>query len=203
MDIKNKEKICFYGGCFSPPTRAHRRIMGELSKRMDKVYVVPTNDYYEKVGLMKFENRCHMLNLIKQNSDCKNLEVLEIEKSESRKFKTYEILDKIYQGYKREQNELFFVLGSDNLQKMIDWEKIEEVLERYQFIIIQRNGESAHNIIKNNRMLLCKQNKFVIYDILEREEKGMSSSEYREKRKTTELLEDYITEYLVNIIHAE
>jgi len=152
------KKIGFFGGCFNPPTNMHIKIVNNLieTKKVDKVIFVPMNDFYKKEGLIKAEHRYNMLKLA--TKEYKNLEVDDVEIKENRQLfaiDAFEVIKKSYYLKSNEEIEIFFIMGSDNFNKMPNWKDYNKIKDNYKYIIIDRNEKEIssteiRNMIKNN-----------------------------------------------------
>lgn len=142
------EKFGFFGGCFNPVTKAHVELIREVIQKenLDKVYFVPMGDFYEKQDLISFEHRKAMLALALQNED--KMEILEIS---NQKEKTYAIdtFQKIDEKFAQVQR--FFIMGTDNYEKMCTW-KSQELLQKYRYILLDRNKKSMSSTMVRNKI---------------------------------------------------
>lgn len=144
------KKIGFFGGCFNPPTSIHLKIANDLisSKQLDKVVFIPVNDYYNKKNLELAVHRVNMLKLLVK--DYTNLEVDDIELKEKRKLyaiDAFEIIEKskFKEGYNKEN--IFLIMGSDNFSNMPNWKGYNEIKDKYNYIVIERNKKDISSTI--------------------------------------------------------
>lgn len=152
------KRIGFFGGCFNPPTNMHINIANNLIKEgnLDKVVFVPMNDFYKKEGLIEAKHRYNMLKFAIKYYN--NLEVDDIEIKENRMlFATdaFEIIKKSFYLKHNEETEMFFIMGSDNFDKMPNWKNYNKIKNQYKYIIIDRNEKEIsstqiRDMIKNN-----------------------------------------------------
>lgn len=155
-------KIGIYCGSFDPVHIGHERIVKEsLKQYLDKVIMVPTKDYWDKKMNYSIDERIMMiLSLGIDNLICKKeYTVFDY---------TYELFDYIKKEYP--EDELYLILGADNLLKFDKWMKYEYLLT-YPFIIMKRDEVDID--IEMRR--LNKTN----YFILDSEKIDVSSSEIR------------------------
>jgi len=147
------KKIGFFGGCFNPPTNIHMKIANNLIKqgKLDKVIFVPVNDYYNKPDLAEAKHRLNMLKLaIKSQS---SLEVDDVEIKENKKLFAIDAFEMICNKYSEEKS-IFFLMGSDNYNKMPTWKDYEKIKDKYNYIVIDRDEKEfssteIRNMIKN------------------------------------------------------
>lgn len=132
------EKVGFFGGCFNPPTNIHINIANNLIKegKLDKIVFVPVNNYYEKTELSDAKHRLNMIKLAIK--DYSKLEVDDFEIKENRKLFAVDVFENIYNKFKNEK-EIFFLMGSDNYNKMPQWKDYDKIKDKYNYIIIDRN----------------------------------------------------------------
>ena len=135
------ERIGFFGGCFNPPTNIHIKIANDLIKngKLDKVVFVPVNDYYEKESLAPAFDRYKMLKLAIQ--EYSNLDVDDIEIKENKKLfaaDIFEIIENSMYINKYTKENRFFIMGSDNYNKMPNWKDYNKIKDKYNYIVIDR-----------------------------------------------------------------
>jgi len=124
-----------YGGSFNPPTLAHI----EIIKRLLALYpqasmiIVPVGDDYRKKELASFEHRYRMLELATKDIDNLMISTIEHERPYQGTLATLKELEVIDQ-------ELLFVIGSDNLVHFDQWINYQELLSSYPFIVMNRFG---------------------------------------------------------------
>ena len=132
------ERIGFFGGCFNPITNIHINIANNLIKeeKLDKVVFVPVNNYYQKTELSDAKQRLDMIKLAIK--DYSKLEVDDFEIKENRKLYAADVFEKIYNKFKNEK-EIFFLMGSDNYEKMPQWKEYDRIKDKYNYIVIERD----------------------------------------------------------------
>ena len=153
-------KIGFYGGAFNPPTKAHiemaKKALDECN--LDKIIFVPINDLYKKDGLVKGKHRVNMLELACKDEE--NLEVSDIEVNSNVDYKAIDIFRIIDNKYNKDEK--FFVMGSDNLKKIDKWEESDELITKFNYIILDREDDDAKKTIEENNRLKENRNRFNI-----------------------------------------
>ena len=133
------EKIGFFGGCFNPPTNIHIELANNLIKegKIDKVVFIPVNDLYVKNGLISANHRLNMIKLAIKGYN--NLEVDDIEIKENKKLFAVNAFELITKKYSK-NCEIFFIMGSDNFEKMHNWKAYNKIKEqKYIVIKIDKN----------------------------------------------------------------
>lgn len=141
-------RIGFFGGCFNPPNNTHINLANKLvtDKIVDKVVFVPVGDYYTKTDLMPSKHRYNMLDLACE--DIPSLEVEDIACRHKDKLYTIDTLKLINNKYAQD-NEVYFIMGSDNFKKMPSWKEYNNIKNEYKFIVLERPNFKGINILKN------------------------------------------------------
>lgn len=183
-------KIGIYGGSFNPIHKKHVNVINELlDKYLDKIIIVPAGDKYSKSSLISARDRINMIELaikpdkrkIVDNYECTN----------ERRY-TYETLNHMKKLYP--DDEIYFVMGLDNLDWFDEWKEYEYMLDNYKFLIIKRDGFEYDEVIK--KFERWKDN--IILTNLP--EDNISSTFIREninnKDKIKGLIDDKVYEYI-------
>lgn len=154
-----KKKYAFFGGSFNPPTYGHIGLAQDAVKKfeLDKLFFVPVGNKYNKKGLIDEKHRYNMLKIACQNQN--KLDVSDIELNKDKNFNASEVFKMIRAKYR--DDEIYFVLGADNLEKMPLWENFSELL-KYNYIILERGNKNVRDIINNNDELRKNKEKFSI-----------------------------------------
>ena len=155
---ERRKKYGFFGGSFNPPTIAHIDLAKQVRDnfKLDCVFFVPVGDGYEKKGLIQAKHRLQMLKIACENQN--NLEVLDLETRDEKRRNTIEAFSLIQKKYGKE--DLFYIMGQDNFEKMPNWDFAEELIKNFKFIIIKRGNKSIRNSINQNKLLKKYQNNF-------------------------------------------
>lgn len=189
------KKLGFFGGSFNPPTRAHIELaMQTLTYfNLDQIIFVPVGDQYSKKDLIPAKHRIEML---RQICDGEKLEVSDIELRMNHKLYAkdiFKILSEEYQG-----NELFFILGSDNLEKMPNWKNSTDLIKNYQYIILERNEDVNKMIMKNE--LFSKYRKNFLILKTKTQYQTISSTLVRNHLKKKQQIEAFVPEKIENYL---
>ena len=165
------EKIGFFGGCFNPPTNIHIELANNLikTKKVDKIVFVPVNDTYVKNGLISAKHRFNMIKLAIKGYN--NLEVDDIEIKENKKLFAVNAFELIKQKYSK-NCEIFFIMGSDNFEKMHNWKDYNKIKEQ-KYIVIKRNkneisSTKIRKMIANNDEKVTKYLPIDVYRYIEK-----------------------------------
>jgi len=129
-------KIGVYGGSFNPIHNMHKEIVTSLISKgyVDKIILLPTGNYYKKSNLLDGRHRMKMLELAFK--DLKDVVICDYE-FKNNLISTYRSLDYIKSEYP--SDDIYFVMGADNLKGFHTWKKYEYILDNYNLIIIDRD----------------------------------------------------------------
>ena len=182
------KKIGFFGGCFSPPSNVHINLAKELveNKLVDNVVFIPVGDYYKKQNLIKAEYRYNMLLLA-----CKGYEYLKVDNITLNSKKTLYAIDTfklIYEKYKNNDTEIYFIMGSDNFNKISNWKSYDEIIKNYKYIVIERPKYKIESNIDN----------VIYYNNNQKED--MSATRIRNLLKNNANLEQYLDKKVIYYI---
>ena len=182
-------KIGIYSGSFAPVHKGHIKIVRETlkSKLVDKVLIVPTKEYWNKKIEYSLKDRINMLKFYETKR-------IEIETKLNNTNGTYELFSK-YQA-KHKNDELYLILGADNLTKFENWINYQKLLE-YPFIIIKRDKQGSR-YIKQRMKELNKTN----YTILDIPTMDISSTYIRDNINNPKLLRNKIDPRILNYIKS-
>lgn len=189
-------KIGFFGGSFNPLTIAHINLAIKIVNvcKLDKLIFVPIGDFYKKKDLIIFKHRYNMIKLA--CSVNKYLDILDIEDNQKTRLyaiDTFEIIKKQYIN-----DDIYFIMGTDNLEKIKDWKSYNNLITQYKYIILERKENAFYDILKNNVDIKEHKDNFIV--VSDYKYKDISSSLVREKIKKNEdiskLVSKEIEEYI-------
>ncbi|MEZ0536151.1 nicotinate (nicotinamide) nucleotide adenylyltransferase [Caldicellulosiruptoraceae bacterium PP1] len=186
-------KIAILGGTFNPIHIGHLIIGQYVINKTDiqKVIFLPNGIAPHKANIVSSEDRLKMVELSIEENDKFIVSDYEIKKTT----KSYTIETLKY--FKEYYQEVYFIIGSDNLYEVKNWYKSEQLLKENKFIVLPRIREKDTIIDKINELTKDYNTDFLFIDmpIID-----ISSSEIRElikQRKSIKYLvhwkvEDYI-----------
>lgn len=147
-----------YCGSFNPIHNGHVQIINEIieQKLVDKVLIIPTEEYWHKQSLLPLKDRIEMIKLCE-------IPNLEIDTVRNNIPYTVDILDDLSST----TSEMFFIIGADNLPRLNEWNRFNDLIQ-YNFIIVPRNNIDIEKYMQE----YGKKN----YRILKHEENSVSSS---------------------------
>src|SRR5574344_1388195 len=191
------KKIGFYGGCFNPPTNAHINLANKAIKKygLSKLFFVPVGNKYVKDNLVLVKNRKEMLEIA--ISDYPKMDILDIEINQEKNLKANEVFNMIKSKFNTSKN--FFIMGADNFDKIDVWEKSDDLVQNYNYIILERKGFDVKNNIKKSIVLKKYKRNF---KILKNKKEDISSSIVRKmiEQGDYKKLEKYLKLSVINYI---
>lgn len=180
-------KVGVYVGSFNPVHKGHINIVNYLleNKILDEIIIIPTESYWEKNNLVNIKHRINMLKYYE------NDQIIIDTKLNSYKY-TYQILNELKKYY----NDLYLIIGDDNLINFDKWKNVDEILLN-KVIVMKR--EIINPYIYINRF--NKKDSFIIIENYE--SINISSTNIRklilEKKynELNKLLDSDIIEYIL------
>lgn len=185
-------KIGVYGGSFNPVHNQHIKIVNELldNNYLDKLIIVPTGNKYTKQNLISSNDRINMLNIALKKFDQKRIVVDDYECGEERRY-TFETLKHIKKLYP--DDEIYFVLGMDNLDEFDTWREYEYILANFKILACRRNNYNFDEVVK-------KYEKYKDNIILTNLKEINISSSFIRKNIDDERINEYLDEGVVRYI---
>lgn len=171
-------RIGIFGSAFDPVTLAHLWIAKIVAQRrkLDKIIFVPSSESRIDKGrkLISDIHRWKMLQLAVEEEKLFDLSNIEMIMPEDKRytFYTMEYFKKRYAD-----DELFFIIGADNLLNIPKWERSEELVRNNKFIVIPRSQYDMQKIIDDNSLLREYKDNFDLIEVGVRLE--ISSSKIR------------------------
>jgi len=180
-------RLGVFCGSFAPLHNGHVAIIKEVVKQelCDKIIVVPTGDYWDKVVSIPLNVQIGCLKLFEDENT-----IIDDDVNDNKTRYTYDLLENLKHKYP--EYELALVLGADNLLRFDKWYRYQELLDNYHFIIMNRNDIDTLAELKR----LNKEN----YSILNLEEIDISSTYIRQNLNHPEKLEGMIDNRVLEII---
>ena len=175
-------KIGIFPGSYDPIHNDHIKIINELlnKKIIDKIILIPLENYWDKKITSNLKDRIKMLKLI---SNEKIIIKENLENSYA-----YQIINEI----KKEHKNIYYIIGADNLETLNKWKNVEEVLKE-NFIVINRNNIDVNQMLKNNNYDI---DKFTIINLTT----SLSSTNIRKKINNKEDVKEYLDKKIYNYI---
>lgn len=124
-------RLGIYVGSFNPVHVGHIHVVNYLLENnyVDKILLLPTPSYWDKTNLLDVNDRINMLKVYE------NDKVIVDTKHNNYPY-TYQVLNSLRKDYK--DDELYLIIGSDNIEKFDLWEHVDEILEN-KVIVVKRD----------------------------------------------------------------
>lgn len=177
-------KIGVYVGSFNPVHIGHKYIMDYLlnNNHLDKIIVIPTKEYWDKSNLVDIKHRINMLKFYENEKIIINDYLNDYEY-------TYQILNILKN--ENPNDELYLIIGADNIEKFHLWKNVEEIL-KHKVIVLNRNDVEIDKYINQFKQ---KDNFIVIKDF---KKIDISSSEIRDNiNNMINKLDEKIYKYII------
>lgn len=163
------ETIIVMGGSFNPPTIAHQRLLLGAVDALgaDKGIFVPSSHTYVSIKMRRAKRpkevlpeqiRLEMLEAMA--ADDPRLEVEDCEFYRTEKGYTYESMESIQEKYPDAR--LFFLAGGDKVSVISRWHRIRKFLDRFQILVVKRDGDDPETGLQENPFLCEHLDRFRI-----------------------------------------
>lgn len=177
-------KIGVYVGSFNPPHIGHEQVINILinKKIVDKVIIVPTESYWDKIVDVSINDRINMLKFLENDNTIINTTL-------NNKEYTYQVLNELSHEY----SDLYLIIGADNIVSFDKWNNVDQILNHH-VIVIGRN-----NIDINKYLDKFDKSKFMVLNDINYD---VSSTFIREKIKNNDfeslkgLVNDKVIDYI-------
>ena len=175
-----KSKIALFGTSADPPTSGHKKIIEELSKVYKTVISYASDNpyknhsanlYFRSLLLKTLIDDLSIPNIIFDHDISSKWAINSIQKCKT----------------KNRSKSIDFVIGSDLINEIFSWEKINEIIEEVNLFIIPREGFP----IESNNLNLFKENQFS-FEIASFNIPKISSSVVRKNNKYSNLPQSLI-----------
>ena len=133
-------RICIFGGTFDPPHIGHLLVAQTVceAEKFDKILFIPANRPPHKNNISGVKDRLAMLNLAVEGNP--NFEISDIEIQRGGTSYTIDTLKTIRPNIIKEEDELFYLIGSDSLLEFSQWKNPREILQNCNVVVAIRPG---------------------------------------------------------------
>ena len=133
-------KICIFGGTFDPPHIGHLLVAQTVceAENFDKILFMPANKPPHKKNISGVKDRLNMLNIAIEGNP--NFEISDMEIKRGGVSYTIETLKTMKSSVIKEDDELFYLIGSDSLLELDTWKKPREILNNCNVLVAIRPG---------------------------------------------------------------
>lgn len=171
-------KPALFGGMFDPPHLGHlwvaRQVL-EYAHDVSEVVLIPGNVHQWKKTAASPSQRLEMANFLKQ----KNITVSDIE---IKRGGTSYSIDTIKEYKRKNDTEVYWIVGSDILEEFSRWENTEELIKEVKFLVfprdpyhIPKNIPEGFEVVDNKNIITTNMSSTAIR---ERIKKGLPVSEF-------------------------
>lgn len=128
----------------------------------------------------------------------KNIDVSDIELGIKEKIyavDAFNLVEKEYQGI-----DIYFIMGADNFTKIAKWKNAKEIIQKYNYIVLERKEIDLDKYILKNKIISETQEKIQI--IRNDEYKNYSSTEFRkllnnENHQNQDIISNEVLNYII------
>ena len=137
-----KERVGIMGGTFDPIHNGHLIIAESVRDAfaLSKVFSIPAADPPHKPAMTGAEHRLHMVEMATASNP--HFEVLDIELKRAGPSYSVDTLHALSRMY-GDHCKFYFIIGTDELNIIPEWHRIEELTGLCHFIIAKRQGVEA------------------------------------------------------------
>ena len=151
-------KIGIYGGTFDPIHNGHLRVIVELLTRkvVDKIILIPAGEprLRSSAPVADAKTRLEMCNLAKADLPTAIKDLVEVSDIEINRAGPSYAIDTVTElmarAGKENQNEFYWIIGSDAYEKIDSWHRADELKDLVSFIVIDRPSTEKIKIEDSN-----------------------------------------------------
>ena len=163
-------------------------------EQVEKILFIPVNKNYPKKGLLDNKHRYNMLKLVANKN--KDFIISDMDFYGTKSLPTIETLEEAQKQFSN--NEIWYILGSDNLRDLHRWDRAEDLVSKYKILVMERENDKMEEIIQSNSLLNSHKENFIK---LNQEIRSIYSSTYvraqiKNGKSVRYLLPDEVLEYI-------
>ena len=143
---KSCNKIGILGGTFDPPHVGHVKISKVALKKLKLkkiLWIITKRNPLKKNPYLNIKIRIKLSKTINKNNKKISVKYYDDKIKSSN---TFEILN--YVKKQNKKNQLFFLIGADNLKKFHKWKNWKKIPELAKIVVFPRSGYSFSSIMK-------------------------------------------------------
>lgn len=148
-------RLGIYVGSFNPPQEGHHKVMTYVLEKnlVDQVLLLPTPNYWDKNDLVDVDKRIEMLKFYEDDR-------IKVDEVHNVYTYTYEVLRSLKKDYP--EDELYLIMGSDNLPKFHQWKNVEEILQNKVIVLKREKIEKNPNLkAYEKQFIYCEDFEFI------------------------------------------
>ena len=133
-------RVCIFGGTFDPPHIGHLLIAQTVceAENFDKILFMPANRPPHKKNISGVEDRLAMLNIAIEGNP--NFEISDLEIKRGGVSYTIDTLKALKPSIITEEDDLFYLIGSDSLLELSRWKEPRDILKNCNVVVAIRPG---------------------------------------------------------------
>jgi nicotinate-nucleotide adenylyltransferase len=133
-------RICLFGGTFDPPHIGHLLIAQTVCEadNFDKILFIPANKPPHKKVNTSLDDRLAMLNTAVEGNP--NFEISDVEIRRGGVSYTIDTVKMVKEEIDQENDEIFYLIGSDSLMDFHNWKDPRGILDECQVLVAIRPG---------------------------------------------------------------
>jgi len=133
-------RVCIFGGTFDPPHIGHLLIAQTVceAENFDKILFMPANRPPHKKNISGVEDRLAMLNIAIEGNP--NFEISDLEIKRGGVSYTIDTLKALKPSIITEEDDLFYLIGSDSLLELSRWKEPRNILKNCNVVVAIRPG---------------------------------------------------------------
>ena len=154
MNLK-KNKIGILGGTFDPPHKGHLAISKEATKKFNLkkvIWAITKKNPFKKKSILSLKERVDYSKKIIQK-----INFIEIKFYEN-KLRSNRTIDLINYLLKNKKNEIYFLMGADNLINFHKWHQWRTISQKCKIIVFDRHGYKKKSLNSVTFKRLGKKN---------------------------------------------
>ena len=171
MNLK-KNKIGILGGSFDPAHKGHLAISKEAAKKFKLnqiIWAITKKNPFKKKSNLSLSTRIKYCKKITKETSFIKIKFLE------NKIKSNKTINLINYFTKNKNNEIYFIMGADNLINFHRWHKWRTISEKCNIVVFDRHGYKKKSInSKTYKSLNREKLKFINFNKV-----NISSSQLR------------------------
>jgi len=162
--------IAIFGGAFDPFTDAHLSIVRTVASMPEvfQVYIEPAHDSYKRI-VAPWRHRTEMIKCA-LDSELKVRDRAKVKigffdghNGLHRQPYTIETLE-YYSNIEGIEN-VYFVIGTDQLTVWDSWKEPEKLAKKYKWIVFERDNDDGAKILQYNKILWKHKNNFLFFPL--------------------------------------
>ncbi len=161
MNLK-KKRIGILGGSFDPAHKGHLAISKEAAKKFKLkkiIWAITKKNPFKKKTSLSLKSRVKGCKKI-----IKKIRYIEVKFYEN-KIKSNKTINLINYFYKNNKNEIYFLMGADNLINFHKWHKWKQISQKCNILVFDRFGYKKKSLnSKTYKTLKGDKLKFVIFN---------------------------------------